>query len=158
MHSIFFFPFFFRYHQAWEINCWICNRSDKKQEDNQCQQDRSARRTSCKAHCSSQEDKGVADQRETSQSQKTYRYSFFIHLSMRTGNPPDELEVLVVFRVFRAGYRVVLLRLVLASFQALVCMELNILRTVKFFRNAARTMMTEIRKASPTGIFIPNIG
>jgi len=33
---------------------------------------------------------------------------------MRTGNPPDELEVLVIFRVLRAGYRVVLLRLVLA--------------------------------------------
>jgi len=33
---------------------------------------------------------------------------------MRTGNPPDELEkVLVIFRVLRAGYRVVLLRLVL---------------------------------------------
>jgi hypothetical protein len=31
---------------------------------------------------------------------------------MRTGNPPDELEkVLVIFRVLRAGYRVVLLRL-----------------------------------------------
>ena len=30
---------------------------------------------------------------------------------MRTGNPPGELEVLLVFRVLRAGYRVVLLRL-----------------------------------------------
>ena len=34
---------------------------------------------------------------------------------MRTGNPPDELEVLLIFRVLRAGYRVVLLRLVQAS-------------------------------------------
>ena len=35
---------------------------------------------------------------------------------MRTGNPPDELEVLLVFRVLRAGYRVALLRLVLCDF------------------------------------------
>ena len=34
---------------------------------------------------------------------------------MRTGNPPDELEVLVLFRVLRADYRVVLLRLDVAS-------------------------------------------
>jgi len=31
---------------------------------------------------------------------------------VRTGNPPDESEVLVIFRVLRAGYRVDLLRLV----------------------------------------------
>jgi len=31
---------------------------------------------------------------------------------MRTGNPPVWFGVLVVFRVLRAGYRVVLLRLV----------------------------------------------
>jgi len=37
---------------------------------------------------------------------------FITFPSMRTGNPPDELEVLVIFRVLRAGYRVVLLRLV----------------------------------------------
>ncbi len=30
---------------------------------------------------------------------------------MRTGNPPDELEVLLIFRVLRAGYRIVSLRL-----------------------------------------------
>ena len=40
---------------------------------------------------------------------KCYIFHF---ISMRTGNPPDVFEVLLIFRVLRADYRVVLLRLV----------------------------------------------
>ena len=40
-------------------------------------------------------------------------FSSFIFLTMRTSNPPVGFIVLLIFRVLRAGYRVVSLRLVL---------------------------------------------
>jgi hypothetical protein len=47
--------------------------------------------------------KRVSSAKNEKRATQNYNPIIFIH-TMRTGNPPVELEVLLIFRVLRAGY------------------------------------------------------